>query len=60
MDVQTVVACWQWATNHSSLNFEDPYVFKPERWIDESKNTRDRLDAVQPFSVGPRNCIGKK
>lgn len=55
----TVVSCWQWASNHSTINFEDPFAYKPERWLDENKNSKDRLDAVQPFSVGPRNCIGK-
>ncbi|XP_077507540.1 cytochrome P450 3A19-like [Amblyomma americanum] len=37
--------------------FPDPYTFKPERFLPESK------DPVKPFSflafgAGPRNCIG--
>ncbi|KAL8413125.1 hypothetical protein RB596_009612 [Gaeumannomyces avenae] len=27
--------------------------------IDHDEKSRDRLDAVQPFHIGPRNCIGK-
>lgn len=56
----TVVACWQWATNHSAENWEKPFEFQPERFLDGSRNTNDKLDAMQPFSLGPRNCIGKK
>ncbi len=57
---QTVVACWQWALNHSRTNWEDPFAYKPERFVEGSKNTKDRVEALQPFSVGPRNCIGRK
>lgn len=48
---------------HSSRNFTDPLKFIPERWLDgpDSKRfAKDRVQAFQPFSVGPRNCIGKK
>jgi len=55
----TVVACWQLAMNYSPQNFQDPLAFKPERHAEGAGNTRDRLDALQPFSVGPRNCIGR-
>ena len=57
---QTAVACWQLAMNYSSENFHDPFAFKPERHAEGGGNTQDRLDALQPFSVGPRNCIGRK
>jgi cytochrome P450 len=34
--------------------------FHPERWMrEDGAFAHDRLDAVEPFSVGPRNCIGK-
>lgn len=35
-----------------------PEEFYPERWIDP-KNT-DKKEASQPFSLGPRVCLGKK
>ncbi|KAK3381046.1 cytochrome P450 monooxygenase [Podospora didyma] len=54
------------AMNYCSRNFADPYEFIPERWMDETdaevfgtKLDRSRQHALQPFSVGPRNCIGK-
>lgn len=32
----------------------------PERWLDDERYKNDRRDAVMPFSVGPRSCIGIK
>lgn len=54
------MAVWQWAINHSSEYWADPFRFAPERWTGEDpKFAGDHLDAMQPFSVGPRNCIGR-
>lgn len=58
--MQTVVACWQWAMNHLPANWEDPWEYRPERFLEDIENTRDRLEAMQPFNVDPRNCIGRK
>jgi cytochrome P450 len=40
-----------------SSNFSDPFSFKPERWLEP--NGHDNLDASQPFSTGPRGCLGR-
>ncbi|KAL2061337.1 hypothetical protein VTL71DRAFT_7610 [Oculimacula yallundae] len=57
----TSVAVAQLSTYHSSTNFHDPERFAPERWLsnppEEFRN--DAKDALNPFSLGPRNCIGK-
>ena len=45
---------------HSFRNFEDPDSFIPERWLKDPKYAGDDRTALQPFSFGPRNCIGKK
>jgi cytochrome P450 len=58
--VQTVVSTNHWATYRSSENFTDPESFHPERFLGDSRFASDRKAAFQPFSVGPRNCIGKK
>lgn len=56
----TAVSIAQWPMFHSSRNFSDPFSFKPERFLEPENFQNDRLDAVHPFSVGPRDCIGKK
>ena len=57
----TTVSVCMWAATHSERNFQDPYVFRPERWMDKesSRNTTDKLGASNPFSLGPRGCIGR-
>jgi cytochrome P450 len=53
------VGVHQYAAYHSPLNFKDPDLFRPQRWMGEEKYADDQLACVEPFSVGPRNCIGK-
>ncbi|KAH9219182.1 putative cytochrome P450 [Leptodontidium sp. 2 PMI_412] len=57
----TSVAVAQLATYYSKNNFHDPERFAPERWLpnppEEFRN--DVKEAMNPFSTGPRNCIGK-
>ncbi|EUC39561.1 hypothetical protein COCMIDRAFT_10351 [Bipolaris oryzae ATCC 44560] len=56
---KTSVAIAQKAAYSSALNFKDPQDFVPERWLPGSGYNTDRKDVLQPFSFGPRNCIGK-
>lgn len=55
----TVVAPVQYAMNHVAANFPDPSAFRPERFLTPEQFPQDKLDVLQPFSVGPRNCVGK-
>jgi cytochrome P450 len=60
----TLVAVDIFSANISSYNFALPNHFVPERWLPEGNNkpeifNNDKLDAVQTFSFGPRNCIGR-
>ncbi|KAI2632218.1 cytochrome P450 [Hypoxylon sp. NC1633] len=55
----SVVAMWQLATNYSEKNFTKPEEFHPERFLGDERFAEDHLSAMQPFSTGPRNCIGK-
>lgn len=48
------------ASSLSPDNFFEPKVLHPERWLGDERFKEDKLDASQPFSIGPRNCIGKK
>ncbi|MCJ1394081.1 hypothetical protein MMC18_006959 [Xylographa bjoerkii] len=49
----------QYPANHSAANFTDAEAFVPARWMGDARYADDRREAVQPFSVGARNCIGK-
>ncbi|CAG8927155.1 unnamed protein product [Penicillium salamii] len=56
----TVVACHHYASYHSESNFRYPDQFIPERWLDDPAFANDRKDVLQPFSLGPRGCLGKE
>lgn len=60
----TVVSMHHMASYRSPDNFRDPDTFAPERWLSgvtaatEAKYAGENRDAFQPFSIGPRNCLG--
>lgn len=47
------------ATYRMEENFKKAGEFHPERWLGDEEFKEDKLDAMEPFSVGPRNCLGK-
>ncbi|KAL1796932.1 hypothetical protein ACET3X_005472 [Alternaria dauci] len=53
------VSASHYAMYTSPRNFTDPLCFIPERWTDDARFADDDRAALQPFSVGPRDCIGK-
>ncbi|KAI8949521.1 isotrichodermin C-15 hydroxylase [Xylaria longipes] len=58
----TLVEVQHWAVNHSKENWADPWEFKPERFLgtnEEALQAGNKLEALQAFNVGPRNCIGR-
>ncbi|KAF2209337.1 hypothetical protein CERZMDRAFT_114022 [Cercospora zeae-maydis SCOH1-5] len=58
----TAVQVSQFPANHSEDNFKDAESFVPERWLDDERSSAyagDKRAALQPFSFGPRNCLGK-
>lgn len=61
----TIVTIFQWATHHNPNNFVQPDSFIPERWLGpdhphhDPQFNADKKAALQPFSFGPRNCVGK-
>ncbi|RDW65211.1 hypothetical protein BP5796_09903 [Coleophoma crateriformis] len=61
----TRIIIHQWATHHQARNFAKPDEFIPERWLAKShplfseEFVNDNRASMQPFSHGPRNCLGK-
>ena len=58
--VQVFVSASGLASNRSALNFPDePSKFVPSRWLGLSQEQRTAASAFNPFSLGPRNCLGR-
>ncbi|KAI1877563.1 hypothetical protein JX265_003571 [Neoarthrinium moseri] len=61
----TSVHVYQWATFRNPQHFVDADSFCPERWLKhthplyDSRFAADSHGVFKPFSVGPRDCIGK-
>lgn len=62
----TFVSASGYSSNRSKLNFPDsPSTFDPSRWLSSSStsnkevNHASPLSAFNPFSLGPRNCLGR-
>ncbi|KAJ5573605.1 uncharacterized protein N7459_008032 [Penicillium hispanicum] len=55
----TVVSICHLAASHSPTNYALPEEFIPERHLDDPRFRGDSKVAMQPFSFGPRNCIGR-
>ena len=55
---RTSVSVSHWSCYHSADNFRDPDKFIPERWLGDESYGDDKKRALQPFSLGPRNCLG--
>ncbi|CAI6258750.1 unnamed protein product [Periconia digitata] len=64
----TSVCVTSWAAAHSAQNFTDPDTFAPERFLEsptredgaaKARYAGDVRKAAQPFSMGPRGCIGR-
>ncbi|KAI1117367.1 cytochrome P450 [Nemania sp. NC0429] len=49
------VSASHWAITHNAAEWEDPYTFRPERWLVEGGVSQPRSLA---FSTGPRACLG--
>ena len=61
----TIVGTSAYAIHHSEEYFEEPWTYRPERWIEDEKNgitaesIRHARTAFCPFSLGSRGCVGK-
>ncbi|WP_164730383.1 cytochrome P450 [Pelagibacterium montanilacus] len=55
----TTVILSPWVTQRDPRYFEDPLMFRPERWVGDFRRTLPRF-AYFPFGGGPRICIGNR
>lgn len=55
----SIVLMSQWVTHHDSRFFPEPFMFDPERWTPEARETRPKFTYF-PFGGGPRVCIGEQ
>ncbi|KAI4864002.1 cytochrome P450 [Hypoxylon rubiginosum] len=55
----TTVDIWQAALYRNPAYFAQADEFVPERWLGDPRFANDSRQAFQPFSTGPRNCIGR-
>ncbi|VUC29346.1 unnamed protein product [Clonostachys rosea] len=56
---QTVIGIHHYAFYRNPNYYQLPDSFIPERWQDDPRFNSDAKKVFQPFSFGPRNCIGK-
>lgn len=57
---QTYVSMHHWALYRRDEYFKEANVYHPERFLGHPDFQDDRRDMLQPFHVGPRNCLGRK
>ncbi|KAI7712361.1 putative P450 monooxygenase [Hortaea werneckii] len=55
----TAVSVSHYPAYHSESNFKNAESFVPERWMGDPMYANDKRSGHQPFSFGPRNCLGK-
>jgi cytochrome P450 len=55
----TTIGVPQYAAYRSSRLFTNPEKYAPERFLGDDDYAEDKRSVIQPFSVGPRNCIGQ-
>ncbi|EHK46645.1 hypothetical protein TRIATDRAFT_90002 [Trichoderma atroviride IMI 206040] len=55
----TNIDIWYWTMFHYPEYWAQAEDFIPERWLGDPRFEHDKRQIFTPFSVGPRNCIGK-
>ncbi|PMD49540.1 cytochrome P450 [Hyaloscypha bicolor E] len=53
------VGVYRYAAGHYAPAWKDVEFFVPERWLGDKEYEGDNLGLVNPFAIGPRNCIGQ-
>lgn len=45
--------------HHDPTKWDDPYAFKPERFLDDEGKIKTKIQSFMPFSAGRRVCLGE-
>ena len=53
------IAVCVYAIHHNAAYYPQPFTFRPERWLAKGGEAELAQSAFNPFSIGPRSCIGK-
>ncbi|KAJ5344108.1 Cytochrome P450 [Penicillium brevicompactum] len=56
---KTFVSVHHWSLYRREEYFKDPNNYHPERFLGDPAFADDRREVLQPFHVGPRNCLGR-
>jgi averantin hydroxylase len=56
---QTSISMQQYVSYRLRSNFHRPEEFLPQRWLGDVEFADDNRATLQPFAVGPRNCLGR-
>ncbi|KAH7370158.1 cytochrome protein [Rhexocercosporidium sp. MPI-PUGE-AT-0058] len=48
-----------YSIHHNPAYYPEPFAFRPDRWLGDNEKTQLAVSAFNPFSLGPRGCIGK-
>lgn len=54
------VAVHHFALYRDERLWKDALKYEPERWLGDPRYADDKREALQPFHIGPRNCLGQK
>ena len=55
----TVAGMQNYVHHRDAKLFPSPDEFLPDRWLKDGEHVKDMNNAITPFSLGPRNCIGQ-
>lgn len=56
----TLVGVYHWTAGRYSRAWKDADSFVPERWLPDNEEYKDdHRGVINPYNIGPRNCVGQ-
>ena len=56
----TILFTFQYAINHDKNYWQNPHLFNPNRFLDESGKFISTWKSFLPFEIGKRICVGER